>query len=111
MEVLSILLNYLPFIITAVILIGGLIALILGQKKSAKQWLLYAVTESERALGSGTGAIKLRAVYDAFIAHFGLLAKFISFETFSKWVDLALQQMKKMLEDNEKIEEYVNGKG
>lgn len=107
MEVLSVILDYLPFIITAVILIGGLIALILGQKKSAKEWLLFAVVEAEKAFGSGTGEIKLRAVYDAFTTHFGLLAKFVSFETFSRWVNLALQEMKKLIVTNQKTAEYI----
>lgn len=109
MEILTFILNSLPYIIVAIILIGGLIALIVNQRKSVKQWLLLAVTEAEKALGSGTGRLKLRQVYQAFISNFGLFAKFVSFETFEKWVDTSLDELKELLETNKKVEMYVKG--
>ena len=69
--------------------------------------MLYAVTVAEKELGGGTGALKLRYVYDWFARTFPWLAKMISFEYFSEMVDDALEQMKKMLESNKAAKEFV----
>ena len=45
------------------------------QIKSIKEWLLWAVTEAEKNLGSGTGQLKLRYVYNMFIERFRGLSK------------------------------------
>jgi hypothetical protein len=79
------------------------------QIAKVKEWLLYAVTEAEKELGSGTGQIKLRYVYDMFIAKFTWLAKIIPFEQFSTLVDEALDKFKTMLEQNENVKSYVDG--
>ena len=70
------------------------------QLNKVREWLLYAVTKAEKELGGGTGQIKLRYVYDMFVARFAWLARVISFEAFSMMVDEALERMKKMLENN-----------
>ena len=69
------------------------------QLNKVREWLLYAVTKAEKELGGGTGQIKLRYVYDMFVARFTWLARVISFEAFSMMVDEALERMKKMLEE------------
>ncbi len=74
-----------------------------------KEWLLYAVTLAEKEMGGGTGRIKLRYVYDMFITKFPDLADLISFETFSGWVDSALENMRHLVETNKKVQEYVEG--
>jgi hypothetical protein len=79
------------------------------QIEKVKEWLLYAVTEAEKELGSGTGQIKLRYVYDMFIAKFTWLAKIIPFDQFSTLVDEALDKFKTMLEQNENVKSYVEG--
>lgn len=79
------------------------------QLKSVKEWMLFAVTKAEKELGSGTGKLKLRYVYDMFIAKFPWLGKVISFEMVSMMVDDALDEMKVMLESNKAVQEYVNG--
>ena len=79
------------------------------QLKKVKEWLLYAVTEAEKELGSGTGQIKLRYVYDMFIAKFPYLAKVVSFEAFSNLVDEVLDNFRGMLESNKQLNTYVNG--
>lgn len=76
------------------------------QIKKVKELLLIWVTEAEKQLGSGTGAIKLRAVYDIFTARFPVIARVVKFETFSMWVDEALEELEVLLQ-NEKIEAYV----
>lgn len=72
-----------------------------------RQWLLYAVTEAEKELGSGTGQLKLRRVYDLFVQRFPAVAAVISFDTFSLWVDEALEQMRGMLEQHQDVRKYV----
>lgn len=78
------------------------------QKKAVREWLLWAVSAAEKALGSGTGKLKLRYVYDMFLEKFPYVAKFLSFETFSEYVDDALEEMKKLLETNSKVNAYIN---
>lgn len=79
-----------------------------NQLAQVKEWLLYAVAQAEKKLGSGTGQLKLRYVYDLFILRFGSLAKMINFETFSTLVDEALYVFRDMLRDNEAVSKYVN---
>ena len=78
------------------------------QIKNIKEWLLWAVSEAEKALGSGTGALKLRYVYDLAVKNFPWVS-IIPFETFSEWVDEALEGMRHELEVNEKIKNYIEG--
>lgn len=75
-----------------------------------KEWLKYAVIEAEKALGGGTGQLKLRYVYDLAVAQFPWLVSIVSFEVFSSWVDEALDWMKQQLETNKNIEGYVINK-
>jgi len=79
------------------------------QIETIKEWLLYACIEAEKALGGGTGQLKLRYVYDLFITRFPAVAKMVSFTVFSGWVDIALDQMKTLLEKNKAIAEVVKG--
>lgn len=79
------------------------------QLAKVKEWLLYAVTEAERELGSGTGQLKLRYVYDKFVAKFPYLVQFVSFEMFSKLVDEVLVKFKEMFNTNKAVEQYVHG--
>lgn len=73
------------------------------QIKKVKEWLLYAVLLAEKEYGSQTGEIKLRYVYDLFVNKFTWLAKIISFDTFSEWVDIVLEQMEELLQNNKEI--------
>lgn len=79
------------------------------QVSKVKEWLLFAVMMAEAELGSGTGQLKLRMVYDMFVARFPLVAKVVSFETFSQWVDIALDKMREILATNKAISELVLG--
>lgn len=72
-----------------------------------KEWLKWAVVKAEKALGSGTGQIKLRQVYDLAVAKFPWIVTLVSFEIFSDWVDEALEWMKEQLKSNAAIDEYV----
>lgn len=77
------------------------------QIENLKEWLKLAVTEAEAALGSGTGQLKLRDVYDMAVEKFPWVGEFVTFETFSTWVDEALEWMNNQLESNEKVKAYI----
>lgn len=79
-----------------------------NQIKKVREWLLYAVTMAEKEYGSGLGKIKLRYTYDLFLVKFPWLARVITFEMFSELVDKALEEMRSMLEKNERVAELVN---
>lgn len=84
----------------------------LGKEKQIemlKQWLILAVTQAEKELGSGTGAVKLRFVYDKFIKRFKFLSKVITFEQFSALVDDALEVMRLMIQNNKNVANYIGG--
>lgn len=72
-----------------------------SEKNSIRSWLLLAVTEAEKQLGSGTGKQKLKKVYLWFTERFPVASFFVAFETFSKWVDAALEIMERILESKE----------
>lgn len=77
------------------------------QIANLKEWLLWAVTEAETALGGGTGKLKLRYVYDLFVAKFPWLVRVVSFEVFSSLVDSALDEMRELLEKNAAVKTLV----
>ena len=78
---------------------------------SFKDWLVYAVSESEQLFGGGTGKLKLRYAYDLAIKAFPIITKLISFNRFSEAVDEALEVMRDMLKHNEKINAIITDKG
>lgn len=95
---------------------GAIISIVkfvqLGKAKKLEmvtEWLLLAVVQAEKELGSGTGQIKLRYVYDMFLAKFKYVSMLISFSQFSIMVDGALDKMKGMLSDNTKLQSYIGG--
>ena len=108
--------DYYTVIIIAVIVIG-LVAAAYSfvnltkeqQIKSIKEWLLLSCLEAEKLLGSKTGKIKLRYVYDLFVARFKFMSYIISFEQFSLLVDEALEEMRGLIETNTAIENLVEG--
>ena len=79
------------------------------QTGNIKEWLIYACTEAEKILGSKTGKIKLRYVYNMFIEKYKFLAAVITFEQFSGLVDLALVEMRVIIETNEAVKAIVEG--
>lgn len=78
------------------------------QINNFKKWLLLAVIEAETELGSETGQLKLRYVYDLAIDKFKWLS-IVPFTQFEKWVDEALDEMKDLLATNKKIKSIVEG--
>ena len=78
------------------------------QIEMIKQWLLFIVIEAEKELGGGTGAVKLRFVYDKFIKRFKFISKIITFEQFSALVDESLEVMRLMIQQNQNVAAYIN---
>lgn len=89
---------------------GILAVLTIFGVKNAKEWLLFAVIEAEKQLGSDTGVIKLRVVYDQFLEKFPVLRMWVSFDLFSKMVDEALNKMQILAESKGAINEYIQSK-
>ena len=93
------------------LIIGGIVAVFLigftMWLKGFKDWLVWAVAEAEKMLGSGTGQLKLRYVYDLAVARFPIMAKLMPFTMFSRLVDAALEVMKDMIANNKSIAEAI----
>lgn len=101
-------------VIIAIALVCGIIWFIKLPKEkqiaNIKEWLKFAVIEAEKELGSGTGQLKLRMVYDMAVKQFPFIVQLIPFDTFSGWVDEALDWMRGQLSENKAAKEYVESK-
>lgn len=106
---INIILVIFVFLVAAISFIYNFVILPDIQKKeNVREWLKYAVIEAEKELGSGTGQLKLRKVYNMATANFPWIVQLVSFEVFSLWVDEALEWMKNQLKSNLAIDTYVN---
>ena len=90
-------------ILAVILVFGGLY--IMG----FKDWLVWAVIEAEHMLGSKTGQMKLRYVYDLAIKHFPVIAKLLPFSVFAILVEKALEVMNTMIQENKSIAEAIGG--
>ena len=97
------------WIIGLVLILGAIVLIAIKERKNLKHWLLYAVAAAEKALGTGTGELKLRQVYDAFLEKFPVISKFMSFKTFQAMVDDALVVLADLIEGNENVNTYIKG--
>ena len=99
------------FIVVAILLFLALVALSIimaaNQKQKVIEWLKYAVSMAEKELGEKTGQLKLRRVYDWFIEKFPFLSSLITFDHFSKWVDIALDTLDDWISSKNQIAEYI----
>lgn len=77
------------------------------QIKQIKGWLLGAVTLAEAEFGGGTGKIKLSVVYDGFVEKFPWIARVLTFDKFSEYVDESLDEMRKLLLANKSVAAIV----
>ena len=71
-----------------------------AKKEKIKEWLIWAVSKAEKELGSGTGKLKLRYVYDMFVTKFEFISRFMPFEDFSNLVDEALEEFNSIISSN-----------
>ena len=93
------------------LIIGGIVAVFLVVLTmwllGFKEWLVYAVAEAEKVLGSKTGELKLRMVYDMAVSKYKILAKIMPFGMFHQFVKAALKVMNEMIEKNISIAEAI----
>lgn len=96
-------------IVTVILVIFAIIVTFatIMMKGGIKEWLKWAVTEAESYLGSGTGELKLRYVYDMAVKQFPIIKYILPFSVFDAWVDEALVWMRQQIDGNAKIAEYV----
>lgn len=94
--------------LAAGVAVGNFVRLTKEQKiKNIKEWLKWAVTMAEKDLGSGTGQLKLRQVYNMAVAQFPWIVQLISFDQFSVWVDEALDWMNKQINTNQAVDAFI----
>lgn len=96
-------------LVVCIVILAVFFYAVYTKRANAKEWLKWAVTQAEMWLGSGTGQLKLRQVYEMFCKQFPWFATFVPFSTFSVWVDEALEWMKAQMSANGKIKSYVEG--
>ena len=99
-------------IVTIICTVGAFLLLLLigylRMRGNVKEWLLWAVTQAEQYLGSGTGALKLRYVYDLADEALPPIKYLVSFSDFSLWEDEALELMREQIKNNPHIKNFVN---
>ena len=96
--------------LTGIICAVVLVVLYFWQQRSKSiQWLIWAVSAAEKELGSKTGQLKLRRVYDWYVEKFPWLSAIVPFVIFSKWVDKALTTMRRWVDNKTPIGEYITG--
>lgn len=103
----TILIYFAALIVIAVVML--IVAVKVFGEQKVRNWLVWAVGKAEQEFGSGTGQLKLRSVYNQFIARFPKLSTFITFKRFAVLVDEALSILSDMLK-NGKIANII-GKG
>lgn len=77
------------------------------QIENIKEWLVELCIEAEQALGSGTGVLKLRRVYSKVITVYPEIGIFVTFNTFSSWVDVALETAQHIMNTNDNVKSMV----
>ena len=84
------------------------VAIFKGNKSVVMSMLFSLVTDAEKNLGSGTGALKLAQVITEIYPKLPVVIKtFITADTLQKWVEDALAMAKKKWEDNANIKAYI----
>lgn len=115
MEILKMIIeNWLIFVIVLILVLFAVYAVLrflkltpqqqLGKVKTA---LLYMVTEAEKELKSKTGRVKRSMVWEWLVERFPIISLFITEEKYDELLDQALEEFRKMLEDNSSLYDYV----
>lgn len=110
-SVISFLTEWWQVIIVAVVLLLGMYFKLKGiWHGNIVEWLVDICATMEKQQGGGTGFLKLRGAYNAFVAAFPIVSKILTFETFSALVDEALEKLKSKINTNDKIKGYIDGR-
>lgn len=109
MNVLNFIAQNWDFLLLIVAAVAALVFFVFKGNKSVVMKMLYAlVTEAEKELGGGTGALKLAAVMAEIYPKLPAVIKmFITEETLVDWVEDALEAAKETWEKNTAIAEYI----
>ena len=105
-------------IMSIICTVGALLLLLLigylRMRGNVKEWLLWAVTQAEQYLGSGTGALKLRYVYDLAVEAFpqinSIYAGLAGQDLQQKYAEClpTLELMREQIKNNPHIKNFVN---
>ena len=99
-------------IVTIICTVGAFLLLLLigylRMRGNVKEWLLWAVTQAEQYLGSGTGVFFLCFVFVFVVEAFPPIKYLVPFAVFSTWVDEALELMREQIKNNPHIKNFVN---
>ena len=92
--------------------VAALICAVFRGNKSVVMKMLYAmVTEAEKAMGAGTGALKLAAVIENIYPKLPAVLKvFVTEKRLQKWVEAALAAAKASWSANPQLAAYVEVK-
>ena len=101
--------EYQLLIIIGLLCIVGIALVFIFYPKKIKEWLIWACSQAELILGSGTGMLKLREVYDMFTKQYPLIAKIVPFSVFKKWTEESLVIFKDWLENHPNAQEIFGG--
>ena len=83
------------YLVVALMAVTGMVGVFIGrflkmptaeQREKVKEWLLWAVTQAEAELGSGTGKLKLRQTYDSCRDSLRLLWRYPSIPSLRGWM-------------------------
>ena len=96
--------NHIYIVAAFALMIGSIVYIVKG---NIQEWMLWAVTDAENYLGSGTGKLKLRYVYDKCVEKFPAVKYLLPFSIFSTWVDEALVLMRDEIEKNPHIAAFA----
>ena len=115
MEILKLIIeNWLLFVVALILIMLTVYAILKFLKLTPKQQLakvkavlLYMVTEAEKELKSKTGRVKRSMVWEWLIERFPIVSLFITEEKYDELLDQALEEFRKMLEDNNSLYDYV----
>lgn len=96
------------FVFVLVCLIALFVLIKLGYEKQVKQMLLALVSKAEQIYGGGTGQLKFSAVAQWVWERLPSVARmFITASDLEKWINEAVEEMKKYLASNEKANKLV----
>ena len=109
MNVINFVIEHWDIITLAIAALSAVVYAVFKGNKSVVMRMLFAlVTEAEKNLGAGTGALKLASVIEQVYPKLPTIIKtFITAETLEKWVEDALVLAKKKWEENLNLQAYI----
>ena len=113
MNVINFIIENWDFLLLILAAVASLVFCSFKGNKSVVMKMLYAlVTEAEKELGSGTGALKLASVTATIYPKLPAVIKmFITEKTLTKWVEDALKEAKETWKKNAAIADYIVNPG